>query len=1101
VKTHFFLICFSIFAVTAVSSNAPAKATVNDYIENFTTKQYCDTLNTTAWWDTIGGELKLYPFEVTLAGSYDTPGTAYGVVTSGDYAYVADRASGLQVIDISDPTNPSSAGNYDTPGSAYDVAVAGDYAYVADDVSGLQVIDISDPTNPSSAGSYNTPGSAYTVAVSGDYAYVGDGTSGLRVIDISDPTNPSSAANYDTPGTAWGVDISGDYAYVADRASGLQVIDISDPTNPSLAGSYDTSLAFDVAVSGDYAYVTDYNSGLRVIDITDPTNPSSAGNYDTPGSAYCIAISGDYAYVGDGISGLQVIDISDPMMPSLAGNYDTPGTAFGVAVSGDRAFVGDYSSGLLVIDICDLVIPSAAGDCETPDPAGDVAIAGDYAYIAGGISGLQVIDISDPTNPSIAGSYATPGIAYGVVVEGDYTYIADFNSGLQVIDISDPTNPALAGNYDTPGSAFDVAVAGDYAYVADSDSGLQVIDISDPTSPALAGSCDTPGNGVAIEGDYAYVADNDSGLQVIDISDPTNPSLASYGTPDAALDVAVSGDYAYGADFDSGLQVIDISDPTKPSSVGNYDTPGFAFALTVSGDYAYVADYYSLQVIDISDPTNPWLAGSYDTPGVANNVAIEGDYAYVTGSGPGLNVVQVFQRSYGLVSNEARSLVLNSLTDTITVARLNTTQTDSIRWELSADGGINWREVNPTGTWHDLTDPGTALMWRSSHYYVGGLVNPACTNLMIEWLYNFAVIDSIVDVPDDQGGWVRVYFSRSALDDPSEGEYPVTGYYLFRRIDDIGLQGRILAEGMRVDRERIATNSLGAGDRTVPQSMTNSTVILLDGRCFVVGASAASEDLPPGIWEVVGSVPAHQEDQYICLAPTLADSTSSSLVYSVYCISAETTTPSVYDFSPPDSGYSVDNIAPGVPTGFSVAYNAGSSTELTWDPCQAEDFQYFCIYRGESEDFQPDPENRVHLTIDTSWLDTVEEGWRYYYKITAVDYAGNESDPASAGTVTAVTEPVIPQVFALHQNVPNPFNPVTTIRYDVPAGGGEVTLRVYDVGGRLVRTLVDGTEGPGEKTVTWDGRNDRGRVVASGVYFYRLTSETYTHTRKMLLMK
>ncbi len=69
---------------------------------------------------------------------------------------------------------------------------------------------------------------------------------------------------------------------------------------------------------------------------------------------------------------------------------------------------------------------------------------------------------------------------------------------------------------------------------------------------------------------------------------------------------------------------------------------------------------------------------------------------------------------------------------------------------------------------------------------------------------------------------------------------------------------------------------------------------------------------------------------------------------------------------------------------------------------------------------------------------------------------GNESDPASPEPATGVGEPVIPQAFALYQNVPNPFNPETTIRYDVPAGGGKVTLRVFDVSGRLVRTLVDG---------------------------------------------
>lgn len=92
-------------------------------------------------------------------------------------------------------------------------------------------------------------------------------------------------------------------------------------------------------------------------------------------------------------------------------------------------------------------------------------------------------------------------------------------------------------------------------------------------------------------------------------------------------------------------------------------------------------------------------------------------------------------------------------------------------------------------------------------------------------------------------------------------------------------------------------------------------------------------------------------------------------------------------------------------------------------------------------------------------------------------------------------------LFSLHQNFPNPFNPTTVIRYNVPAGGGKVTLRVYDATGRLVQTLVDGEESAGEKRVTWDGHNHSGMRVASGVYFYRMTAPGFAKTRKMVLLQ
>lgn len=114
------------------------------------------------------------------------------------------------------------------------------------------------------------------------------------------------------------------------------------------------------------------------------------------------------------------------------------------------------------------------------------------------------------------------------------------------------------------------------------------------------------------------------------------------------------------------------------------------------------------------------------------------------------------------------------------------------------------------------------------------------------------------------------------------------------------------------------------------------------------------------------------------------------------------------------------------------------------------------------------------------------------------DLAGAQSfdlPPDENGTSGA------PEKFALHQNHPNPFNPTTTIQFDVPPGGGIVTLRVYDVGGRLVRSLVNGEQTAGQKAIRWDGKNDAGNAVATGAYLYRLTGPGFEQTRKMILLK
>jgi hypothetical protein len=104
-------------------------------------------------------------------------------------------------------------------------------------------------------------------------------------------------------------------------------------------------------------------------------------------------------------------------------------------------------------------------------------------------------------------------------------------------------------------------------------------------------------------------------------------------------------------------------------------------------------------------------------------------------------------------------------------------------------------------------------------------------------------------------------------------------------------------------------------------------------------------------------------------------------------------------------------------------------------------------------------------------------------------------------SVTGVGDTPVPASFALHSNVPNPFNPITTISYDVPSPGADVSISIYDVSGRLIRSLVKAHRGAGTWSVEWNGDNDRGQSVASGVYFYRMKAGEFVETKKMVLLK
>jgi hypothetical protein len=1079
-----------LFILTGLS--IPAGATPQTYFEDFTTTTYKDPVQTTADWNTTLGELRLPPFVPTLTGSYDAPVDGFSdVAVSGDHAFVADGSIGLQVMDISNPSNPVLAGSYDVPNDASSVAVAGNYAFVAGGESGLYVIDISDPSNPVLAGNFDTPDNAYGVAVSGNHAFVGDVASGLLVIDISDPSNPVITGICDTPGLAAGVAVAGDHAFVADIEEGLQVIDISDPSNPVLAGSYDTpGYAYRVAVSGDHAFVADYGGGLQVIDISDPSNPVLAGNYDTPDYAYGVAVSGNLAFVVDYFGGLLIIDISDPSNPVLADSYDTIGCR-GVAISGNLAFVANGNQGLQVINICQPTSPVLVGAHNTSSDAVGVVVAGDHAYMADLDDGLQVIDISDPSSPVLAGSYDTPGWASGVAVSGNLAFVADRESGLQVIDISDPSNPVLDGSWDEPGfTVYRVAVSGNLAIVTDYEGGLMVIDISDPSNPVLVGIRYTvPGNGalgVAVSGDHAFVARAELGLEVIDISDPTNPAVAGIcDTPSWAYGITVAGDHAFVADGGSGLQVIDISDPSNPVLAGSCDTPVNAYGVSVSGNHAFVADTESgLQVIDISDPSNPVLAGSYNTPNVALGVAIAGEHAFVADYDGGLKVIQVYQHEVGISDGVGQSLAVDGASDAIARIRLTSLESESPTWDLSADGGANWIAFTPDGLWTRIAAPGDDLLWRTTHTWSPG-VNPTVSELTIEWLNECGPISSISDVPGDQGGWVRLNFTRSGYDFVEELDLPVTGYQVYRRVDDQRSTMRILEEG------RIPSGRELAG--TMLASFEPEMIRSLDDRDYLLGGDSGRGEFPPGTWEIVANVFAAQQESYTVAVPTLADSTAQGgIAWSVHFVSTHTTTPSIWFASAPDSGYSVDNLAPAVPTG--LLYS--ESDVLEWDAAPEPDFAYYVVYGSENPGHDP-MATLLGYSVDPNYD---VSAWSFvYYHVTNADEAGNESEAASIQrpVSSAPVEDRVPEQFAFNAPQPSLFRSQTLLGFNLPRAE-TIELMVCDITGRQVRRLASGMYGAGYHRLTWDGVNDHGQQVDPGVYFARIRAGNNVASRRLL---
>lgn len=192
-----------------------------------------------------------------------------------------------------------------------------------------------------------------------------------------------------------------------------------------------------------------------------------------------------------------------------------------------------------------------------------------------------------------------------------------------------------------------------------------------------------------------------------------------------------------------------------------------------------------------------------------------------------------------------------------------------------------------------------------------------------------------------------------------------------------------------------------------------------------------------------------------------------------------------------------------------VITNAGSNGQnpvLQWNASSEPNLQYYAVYRGY-QDSKTSPinwlTNPVATTTNTTWMDpfvtiNTSAPSSVHYRVTAVDNANNESDYSNSVSTNSysvpkiLSEPIvsnttltIPQKIALYQNYPNPFNPATEIKFALPENG-HVIINIYNLAGKKIRTLLDEQRTAGYHTISWDGKDESGHDVASGIYFYRI---------------
>jgi hypothetical protein len=679
-----------------------------------------------------------------------------------------------------------------------------------------------------------------------------------------------------------------------------------------------------------------------------------------------------------------------------------------------------------------------------------IAVAGSYAYVANQQTlavGIEIFDISDPYNLVSVGSTPYPGGKRDIAVAGNYAYVTS-SGGLEVIDVQNPTNPVVVGSVSTPGNAWRVAVSGDYAYVADYDSGLVAVDVSVGSLPTVVGSIAFPHrvDDVAIQGDYAYLS-SFSTMRIVDISTPATPALVGTlsFTGGYAVSVGVSGDYAYlgRVSTNRGFYVVDVSNPAAPVFVG--DVQGMSVSeFVVDGSLAYLCAG-DFRIIDVSTPTAPQQLLRVPTGG--NDVAVSNGYAFFGTGDVGIPDVQVVE--LGVHATPAPVGAYYGL--------------DHV-YMIHAEGGLAYA-LGTIGTngWelHSLD-----------------MAAPSSPQALDSLTIGYGTFHQGMDV----GGGTVVFVLDNDLwivdaSTPSAMSV-VSTTPLDCCVSDIKVDGSYVyitrSDGLRVIDISSPLTPTEVG------SMTLHTTVGLD----VVGPFVYLAGTGYGIQVVDVSTPS---------SPTPRGGTSGyffdfTTVRGDYAYAAGYYDFGVVDVSDPDAPSVVASRAlPGDPLGISeedgivAVAMLGSQVELFDVSTPSSPLAIGntgAVY----------PSRAFDVAADGGVIVVAAEGEKVQV------FPGHCGPPSAVGDAP----PLIPD--ASLSVWPNPFNPTATIRFEIPRAG-HVTLRIYDVSGRLVRALVEGWRDARVYEVFWDGTDDAGRRVASGVYFCRLTDGASVQARKTVLLK
>jgi choice-of-anchor B domain-containing protein len=793
--------------------------------------------------------------------------------------------------------------------------------------------------------------------------------------------------------------------------------------------------------------------------------------------------------------------------------------------SGEYALITTASS-LLVVDATDpehpviaSTVPSIGADMK------EVKTYQHYAYCVNQFGPLQIVDLSDPYHAYTVGSYLSdrvPGSHNVWISEDGFAYLAMQGAHLgelRILDLADPLLPVERGSHVVPAqggltSCHDVYVRNDTCYASWFNGGLLLLDVRNKDFPSVLLTITYPQQSThnawpTVDGRYVCTTDERPGghLMIWDLGGRFNVDLAAEYTaavPAIIHNVHLKGPRAYLSYYSAGVRIVDLADPRRPVEIGAFDTHRSESGRSFDGCWS-VFPYTASGLIYASDRDNGLFVlrheGTDDgvvrgrvvvhgaeasrVPGVEVFFVEAGVKAVSDGTGfyqariyPGVHTLRVSGPGFRTETQTVHST--SSVTELNLILDPNPGEVEFAAppppLRPLADGRF---AAEARVRAHDAPVSAVTLRYRSGGSGSFRSVEMARPRADDELYQGY--------VPTQLSGTLVQYYLEATDEAGNAVTLPAGAPAELQGLEVGAVEWKtVLAADFEDGAEGFTVGSpLDTGDRGV------------------WSRAALPADIPDSLF--IGGQPTEPTER-------LGDSKHG------HCMLTESGQPGEFPGDHAVSGRTT-LVSPPIALGdvaaaqlefalWYVNYLAGS----TWqDPLLVEattnggtEWRVLAQFRTPEPGWQPiaiDLGERIDLAAasELQLRFVVADGISPSLLEAAVDDLRVRTT-RGLGSGASVPNGSSSQVVLLRQNIPNPFNPVTTITYQLKETR-QVELSIYDARGHLVRRLVDGTQEIGDHAAPWDGMDVRGFAAPSGAYFYRFEAGDFVETRKMMLVK